>query len=167
MYRQKTIFLVLVMSKCCFCPEHKYDEMLFLSIGLILIVPTSERVPHLWSKDRCGWFQPSYGPAHPPDAQCPCRTYKKQQQTHGGDYEETPWMAPLPPFHIGSSSPPISWRRDIPLPLLVRKISPEVIFCFLAYFSSFLHSLLGIRMVRILPFSEISARPACTASTVR
>ena len=32
---------------------------------------------------------------------------------------------------------------------------------------SFLHSLLGIRMVRILPFSEISARPACTASTVR
>lgn len=55
---------------------------------------------------------------------------------------------------------------DIPFPLLVRKISPEAIFCCFTYFFSFLHSFPGIRMVRSFPFSEISARPEATASTV-
>ena len=57
-------------------------------------------------------------------------------------------------------------RREIAFPLLVRKISPEAIFCFLAYLSSFRHSFPGRRMVRILPLSRISARPASTASAV-
>lgn len=48
---------------------------------------------------------------------------------------------------------------DKPVPFLVRKISPETVFCFLAYFRSFLHSFPGSRMVRILPLSEISVRP--------
>ena len=56
--------------------------------------------------------------------------------------------------------------RLIPFPFLVTKISPETVFCFPAYFSSFLHSLLGKRMVRIFPLSLISARPCRTASTV-
>ena len=51
-------------------------------------------------------------------------------------------------------------------PPLVRKISPEVIFCFFAYFSSLLHSFHGSRMVRILPFSEMVVRPSFAASTV-
>lgn len=49
--------------------------------------------------------------------------------------------------------------RDRLFPLLVRKISPEAVFCFWAYFSSFRHSLLGIRIVRILPLRLISAFP--------
>ena len=52
------------------------------------------------------------------------------------------------------------------MPLLVRKISPEVIFCFLAYFCNLRHSLPGNRMVRILPFSAMSARPAWIAYAV-
>ena len=57
-------------------------------------------------------------------------------------------------------------RRLRGVPFLVRKISPEVIFLPRAYFSSFRHSLLGRRMVRILPFRAISVRPALAASTV-
>ena len=55
---------------------------------------------------------------------------------------------------------------ESPVPFRVRNTSPETVFCFLAYFSSFLHSLLGSRMVRILPFREISAFPRRRASTV-
>ena len=40
-------------------------------------------------------------------------------------------------------------------------------FLFLAYFSSLRQSLPGSRISRILPFSEISARPRFAASTVR
>ena len=57
--------------------------------------------------------------------------------------------------------------REMGLPLRVRKISPEAVFCFLAYCSSFFRSLWGMRMVRIFPFRETSARPARAASTVR
>ena len=42
----------------------------------------------------------------------------------------------------------------------------RVIFCFLAYFSSFLHSFPGSKIVRILPFNEMVALPDRTASTV-
>ena len=57
-------------------------------------------------------------------------------------------------------------QRLMGFPPPVRKISPEVIFCFLAYFSSFLHNFPGSRIVRILPFNEMVALPARTASTV-
>ena len=53
-----------------------------------------------------------------------------------------------------------------PLPLLVRKISPEAIFLFLAYFISFRHSFPGSRMVRSFPFRAISVCPFWAASTV-
>ena len=55
---------------------------------------------------------------------------------------------------------------DMPLPLLVRKISPEAIFCARPYCSSLRHSLPGIRIVRIFPFSDTSARPRRAASMV-
>ena len=57
-------------------------------------------------------------------------------------------------------------RRDTRLPLLVMKTSPEAIFSFWAYFSSLRHNLADSRIVRILPFNEISARPRRAASTV-
>ena len=57
-------------------------------------------------------------------------------------------------------------KEGVLVPLLVRKISPETVCCFRAYFASFRASLLGIRMVRIFPFNETSARPCRTASTV-
>ena len=57
-------------------------------------------------------------------------------------------------------------RLDRLFPLLVRKISPEAVFCALAYFFSFRHSFPGSRMVRSLPFRAISAFPARAASTV-
>ena len=57
-------------------------------------------------------------------------------------------------------------RREMPFSFLVRKISPEAIFCFLAYLRSLRQSLPGSRMVRILPYKEISALPRYTASTV-
>ena len=56
--------------------------------------------------------------------------------------------------------------RESRFPLLVRKISPEAIFCLLAYFISFRQSFPGSRMVRIFPLREISAFPWSTASTV-
>ena len=45
--------------------------------------------------------------------------------------------------------------RLMGLPLLVRKISPEAIFCFRAYFKSFRQSLPGSKIVRIFPFRAI------------
>ena len=53
------------------------------------------------------------------------------------------------------------------MPFLVRKISPETVFCFFAYLSSFRDSFPGMRMVRIFPFKETSALPIRAASTVR
>ena len=58
-------------------------------------------------------------------------------------------------------------KEGVLVPLLVRKISPEAVFCCLAYFSSLRHSLPGIRIVRIFPFSDTSARPRRAASMVR
>ena len=58
-------------------------------------------------------------------------------------------------------------RRPSSFPLLVRKIAPEAVFCFWAYWSSFRQSFPGNRMVRILPLREISALPCRAASTVR
>ena len=40
------------------------------------------------------------------------------------------------------------WRRESGCPFLVRKISPETVLFFLAYFSSFRQSFAGSRMVR-------------------
>ena len=50
-------------------------------------------------------------------------------------------------------------KEGVLVPLLVRKISPEVIFCLCAYFCSFRHSFPGIRIVRTLPLRKISAFP--------
>ena len=46
-------------------------------------------------------------------------------------------------------------------------MAPEVIFCFFAYFKSLRHNLPASRITRILPLSEISARPRWAASTLR
>ncbi len=63
--------------------------------------------------------------------------------------------------HPGSDAQALHLRPDLPpdrgLPLLVRKISPEAVFCCLAYLSSLRHSLPGRRMVRTLPLRAISA----------
>ena len=49
-----------------------------------------------------------------------------------------------------------SLRRDRRFPFLMRNISPETIFCFLAYFNNSRHSLSGSRMVRTSPLRAIS-----------
>lgn len=60
-------------------------------------------------------------------------------------------LARLPPAALHSRlSSNHTCRREMPLPLHVRKISPAAVFCFLAYFTSLRHSLAGSKIVRIL-----------------
>ena len=85
------------------------------------------------------------GPTGPTGAQGPTGPIGETGPTGPGLADSTP-----ADLHSRFSSVQI-WRRLREVPFLVRKISPETVLCFLAYFSSLRQSLPGSRMVRIFP----------------